>query len=188
MSWTAICQQIGQSGQNRQIPKNIQSSESESEKKSENLNRQAAVNETEAYKRSSSPGRWFTCSEHCTVEQKVRSWIPSEATYSGYRFNPHLGCTREAANRCSSHINLSFSLPTPPSLPLSLKSIFKSILKWGLKKTNQLPANESPQPDSFKYEFYQTFQEELTPLFYKLFFKIQKEGRLQAHFLRPSLS
>ena len=39
----------------------------------------------------------------------------------------------------------------------------------------QVSTNRSPRPDGFTGEFYQTFREKLTPIFFKLFQKVQRK-------------
>lgn len=55
-------------------------------------------------------------------------------------------------------------------------------------KAKQLSAKKSPRPDGFNCEFYQSFKEELMPVFLRLFQKTKKDGILPNSFHKPVLS
>ena len=51
----------------------------------------------------------------------------------------------------------------------------------------KLPTHKSPGPDGFTGEFYKAFKGEITPIFHRLFKKLQTDGRLPNSFYEASI-
>jgi hypothetical protein len=63
-------------------------------------------------------------------------------------------------------------------------SIISNEIEAAIKVTQK---KESPEPDGFSIEFYQTFKEELIPTLLKFFQNIEKEGTLPKSFYEASI-
>ena len=53
---------------------------------------------------------------------------------------------------------------------------------------NSLPTKQSPGPDWFSAEFYQTFKEDLIPVLHKLFHKTEAEGTQPKSFYEVTIT
>jgi hypothetical protein len=65
------------------------------------------------------------------------------------------------------------------------RSLTQNEIKPAIKT---LPKKKSPGPDGLSTEFYQTFKEELIPTLLKLFYEIEKKGKLPNSLNEPSIT
>jgi hypothetical protein len=61
-------------------------------------------------------------------------------------------------------------------------------MQWNWSKNEESPKKESPGPDIFAVEFYQTFKEEQISTLLKLFHVTEREGALPKSFYEASIT
>ena len=66
------------------------------------------------------------------------------------------------------------------NIPITSKETESVIKNLPMKKAQD-------QTDGFTGKFYQTFKEELMPVLLRLFQKLEEDGILQTHFMRPAI-
>ena len=78
----------------------------------------------------------------------------------------------------------SYSLPkwNQEEIDQLNRPITRNEIEYAIKT---LPTNQSPGPDAFTGEFYQTYKEELKPILLKFFQKVEEEGILSKTFMKP---
>ena len=70
-----------------------------------------------------------------------------------------------------------------------IENLYRHITSKEVKLViKNLPKNKSSWPDGFPGEFYQTFKEELAPILFKLFQKIEMEWKLPNSFYEASMT
>ena len=75
-----------------------------------------------------------------------------------------------------------------PSLNQEEKEYLNRLITTNEIKSDIKNSQQSPRPNGFTGEFYETFKVELTPILPILFQKNSREGKSQSHCMKPALS